>query len=118
MKEVDGIIGPSRSKMTWKTLRENDCHEWKLTTVNPKERSPWRSGVRSAMCAASQLLEAGPLMWMMPLHLHVNKKSEAQFNSPVMHVALFCNCICRDYFRQIILSSDQQFGDKMFPYPQ
>ena len=31
--------------------------EWKLTTVDPQERSTssWRSGVRSAMRAASQL---------------------------------------------------------------
>ena len=34
--------------------------EWKLTTVNPQERSTWRSGVRSAMRAASQLPGKGP----------------------------------------------------------
>ena len=27
------------------------------------------------MRAASQLPGSGPLMWMMPLHLHVNQKS-------------------------------------------
>ena len=32
--------------------------------------------MRSAMCAADSYLERGPLMWMMPLHLHVNKKSD------------------------------------------
>ena len=32
--------------------------------------------MRSAMCAASQLPGTGPLMWMMPLHLHVNQKSD------------------------------------------
>ena len=41
--------------MTLKKLTENDCHEWKLTIVDPQERSTWRSGVRSAMRAASQL---------------------------------------------------------------
>ena len=30
----------------------------------------------SAMHAASQLSGRGPLMWMMPLHLHVNQKSD------------------------------------------
>ena len=35
--------------------REKDCHEWKLTTVDLQERITWRSGVRSAMRAASQL---------------------------------------------------------------
>ena len=45
--------GARRPKLTWKKLME-DCCEWKLTTVDPQERSTWRSGVRSAMCAASQ----------------------------------------------------------------
>ena len=31
------------------------CHEWKLMTVDPQERSTWRSGGRSGMRAASQL---------------------------------------------------------------
>ena len=30
------------------------------TLVDPQERSTWRSGVRSAMCAASQLPGKGP----------------------------------------------------------
>ena len=29
--------------------------EWKLSAINPHDRDTWRSGVRSAMCAASQL---------------------------------------------------------------
>ena len=56
-------------------------------TVDPQERNTWRSGVRSAIraasqlpgsdpCAASQLPGRDPLMWMMPLHLHVNQKSD------------------------------------------
>ena len=52
------------------------CSVLKLTTVDPQERSTWRSGVRSAMRAASQLPGRGPLMWMMPLHLFVNQKSD------------------------------------------
>ena len=31
-----------------------------LTTVDPQERGTWRSGVRSAMHAASQLSGRGP----------------------------------------------------------
>ena len=50
-----GWGGAERPKLTWKKLMEKDCHEWKLTSVEPQERSTWRSGVRSAMCAASQL---------------------------------------------------------------
>ena len=52
--------GAGRPKLTWKKLTEKDCHDWKLTTVDPQERSTWRSGVRSAMHAASQLPGSGP----------------------------------------------------------
>ena len=48
------------AKLTWKKLTEKDCPEWKLTTADPQERSTWRSGVRSAMLAASQLPGRGP----------------------------------------------------------
>ena len=41
--------------MTWKQLTERDCREWKLSAINPDDRHKWRSGVRSAMRAASQL---------------------------------------------------------------
>ena len=51
-------------------LTEKDCPEWKLTTVDPQEMSTWRSGVRSAICAASQLSGRGPTD--VPLYLHVN----------------------------------------------
>ena len=61
--------------MTWKLLTERDCREWKLPVINPHDRDTWRSGVRSAMRAASQYLEGGPLIWILPLYLHVNKKS-------------------------------------------
>ena len=70
--QVDGRRGTGRPKLTWKKLTENDCREWKLTTVDPHKRSTWRSVVRSAMHAASQLPGRGPLMWMIPLHQHVN----------------------------------------------
>ena len=41
--------------MTWKQLTERNCREWKLLAINPHGRHTWRSGVRSAMHAASQL---------------------------------------------------------------
>ena len=50
-----GKHGPERTKMTWKQLTERDCREWKLSAIDPHDRDTWRSGVRSAMCAASQL---------------------------------------------------------------
>ena len=53
--QIDGRQGVGRPNLTLKKLTEQDCREWKLTTVDPQERSNWRSGVRSAMCAADQL---------------------------------------------------------------
>ena len=58
--QIDGRWGTGRSKLTWKKLTEKDCHEWKLTAVDPQERSTWRTGVRSAMRATSQLPGRGP----------------------------------------------------------
>ena len=45
-----------------------------LSAIDPHDRHTWRSYVKSAMGAASQL--PGPLVWMLPLYLHVNKKSD------------------------------------------
>ena len=46
--------------MTWKQLTERDCRECKLSAINPHDRDTWRSGQRSAMGAASQILGRGP----------------------------------------------------------
>ena len=46
--------------MTWKQLTERDYREWKLSAINPYDKLTWRSGVRSAVCAASQLPRRGP----------------------------------------------------------
>ena len=46
--------------MTWGQLTERVCREWKLSAFNPHDRDTWRSGVRSAMHAASQLPGRGP----------------------------------------------------------
>ena len=48
----------------------------KAPAINPHDRHTWRSGVRSAIRAASQLCGRGPLMWMLPLYLHINQKSD------------------------------------------
>ena len=47
--------GAGRPKLIWKKLMEKDCSERKLMTSDPQERSTWRSGVISAVLAASQL---------------------------------------------------------------
>ena len=53
--QMNSKRGEGRPKRAWGKLAEKNCREWKLTTVDPQERSTWRSGVRSAMRAASQL---------------------------------------------------------------
>ena len=58
--QVKGKRGPRRLKMTWKQLTERDRREWKLSATEPHDRETWRSGVRSAMRAASQLPGRGP----------------------------------------------------------
>ena len=57
--QVDGKRGPGRPKMTWKQQTDRDCRQWKLSAINPRDRHTWRSGVRSAMHAASQLSRRG-----------------------------------------------------------
>ena len=44
--QIEGRLGAGRPKQAWKNLTEKDCREWKLTIVDPQERSTWRSGVR------------------------------------------------------------------------
>ena len=39
---------------------DRDCRKWKLTATNPHDSHTWRSGVRSAMLAVSQLPGRGP----------------------------------------------------------
>ena len=40
--QIDGRRGAGRHKLTWKKLTEKGCREWKLTTVDPQERSTRR----------------------------------------------------------------------------
>ena len=49
--------------------------------------------MRSAMLAASQYLEGGPLMWMMPLHLHVYQKSDYDDMRYSITLSIHNNCI-------------------------
>ena len=53
--QIDSRRGARRPKLTWKKLTERGRRERKLTKVDPQESSTWRSGVRSAIRAASQL---------------------------------------------------------------
>ena len=69
--QVNGKCGPGRPKMTWKQLAERDRREWKHSAIDPHDRDTWRSGVRSAMHAASQLPGRGhTVVDMAPLPAH------------------------------------------------
>ena len=46
--------------MTWKQLTDRDHREWKLLAIYSHDRHTWKSGVRSAMRAVSQLPGRGP----------------------------------------------------------
>ena len=62
--------------MTWKQLTERDRREWKLSVIDPHDRDIWRSGVRSAMRAASQLPGRGPTVADGPCTCMLIKKSD------------------------------------------
>ena len=64
--------------------------EWKLSAIDPHDRDTWRSGVRSAMRAASKLLEGGPLLWIWPLYLHVNQKSDDDDDVRILDTTSVC----------------------------
>ena len=64
--QVEGKRGPGRPKMTWKQLTERDCMIEICGDL-----------VRDLPCVQqASYLEGGPLMWMLPLYLHVNQKSD------------------------------------------
>ena len=53
-------------------LQSDGASNWATKAgIDPHDRHTWWSGVRSARRAARQLL-----MWMLPLYLHVNQKSD------------------------------------------
>ena len=51
---------PKNNKFFICSKSQRDRREWKLSAIDPHDRDTWRSGVRSAMRAASQLPGRGP----------------------------------------------------------
>ena len=74
--QVNGKRGPGRAKMTRKQLTERDRRKWKLSAIDPHDRDTWRSGVRSAMHAASQFPGRGPTVVDMAPVPARNEKSD------------------------------------------
>ena len=52
---VEGRRGPGRPKMSWSEVTTRDCKQWNLTSVDPCDKTAWKSAVRGAMAAASQI---------------------------------------------------------------
>ena len=57
-------------------LTERDCREWKLLAINPKIDVPGDLVWDLPCVQQASYLEGGPLMWTLPLYLHVNQKSD------------------------------------------
>ena len=53
--------------------------------------------MRSAMRAASQLPRRGPLLWIWPLYLHVNKKSNDDDDDKIYFFAKFQVKLSKQY---------------------
>ena len=84
--QADGKHGPERPKMTWKQLTEKDCREWKLSAINPMIDVPGDLLWDLPCVHQASYLEGGPLMWMLPLYLHVNQKSDYD------DMIVYCSC--------------------------
>ena len=96
--QVNGKRGPGRPKMTWKQLTGRERREWKLSAIDPHDTDTWRSGVRLPCMQQASCLEGGPLLWIWPLYLHVNQKSnDDDCKSPmtILLIPLPCRFIIR-----------------------
>ena len=71
LMESLGLGGPIWHGNSW----QRGIAEWKRSAINPHDRYTWRSGVRSAMRAASQLPGRGPTDMDFALYLHINQNS-------------------------------------------
>ncbi|XP_056006866.1 uncharacterized protein LOC130050677 [Ostrea edulis] len=58
--QVPGRRRVGRPMLSWRELTEKDRREWKLSTADLQDRKEWRSEVRSAIRAASQIPGRGP----------------------------------------------------------
>ena len=87
--QTDGKRGPGRPKMTWKQLTVRDCREWKLLAINPHDRCTGRSGVRSAMRAASQLSGRGPIDMDVNFFLYNKRKQNTNSVFSIIYFITF-----------------------------
>ena len=84
--QVDGKHGPGRPKMTWKQLTERDCREGSSRLSTLMIDVPGDLVWDLPCVHQASYLERGPLMWMLPLYLHVNQKSDYDDDDMMMRV--------------------------------
>ena len=105
--QVDGKRGSGRPKMTWRQLTERDYREWKLSAINPHDRHLEIWCEICHVCSKPVTWKGGPLMWILPLYLHVNQKSDDDDDDDDDDDNLKCysvsdvthaNWNCRQYF--------------------
>ena len=67
-----GQGGPSYNGRNW----QKDCREWKLTKVDSPRKGAPGDQMWDLLCLhLASYLEGGPLISIMPLHLHINQIS-------------------------------------------
>ena len=79
--QITGRWAAGRPKLTLKSLTEKDCCEGSSRQLTLKK-------VDLQCMQLANYLEGGPLMRVMPLHLHVNQKSD--YNDCEKHIGQNC----------------------------
>ena len=74
--QIDGKRGPGRPKMTWKQLTARNCRKWNSQLSTLMIDVPGDLVWDLPCVQQASYLEGGPLVWMLPLYLHVNQKSD------------------------------------------
>ena len=74
--QVNGKHGPGRPKMTWKQLKRGIAENGSSQLSTLMIETPGDL-VRDLPCVQqASCLEGGPLLWIWPLYLQVNQKSD------------------------------------------
>ena len=73
--QVDGKHGLERPVMTWQQLTERDCREWKMSDINPHDKTYLE--IWYEICSAYNYPDPGrgPTDVDISLYLHINQKS-------------------------------------------
>ena len=100
LMESVGLGGPRWYGNSW----QRGIAEWKLSAINRHDRHTVRGDLVWDLPCMQQAsyLEGGPLVWMLPLYLHVNQKSDCDDDT---------TCFCSEFRKKI-----SNFQLKSVPY--